>query len=606
MGKVSQRQVIHNLNKYLEWNNLPARLATKGVCQGLCVVHDQYFLEGRQEEFSQMLDYVAGKAFDSEMETNVNDFVFKIVVSQSHEKFDKSMRQRDATHVLNHNATSVFHLVLTTESNNWVKIIEELDLSDDEILELWNADHAMRVTKKGSHYMLYDPNQGHTQFDNAEALIQFMHKKTAQYETDLLALDMHILCRKSNDHEHKQRRRPIDFYDQYLIPQNVDRMAVQLGDMYPKGRRALDTLALTVRSDDAELVAKLIDIGAKDISNALRVAVTVNASKSLNVLLNSDKVDIPFLIDDQVTSWYLCFESLKNGSEESYDVLLNHPKYSQEIKCFTETLFATQTLQAAAQGGNPKLLTRIINTLSMEPGQLAAKILEKDLHGVDAIQSAIKSGSSENLRLLFQALKSAQCDLSEERKLAYLTTMVQSTEPNLLLVDYLLTNFTVKKENILPILHLALEHGREDVFDTLLLNDLPYSATIKDHLSQPEAMISCIHSASKSNNIHLLQKLASKMAHTDELIDEIYNRSESESWSDAEKNMIFDAFKNKKDFSAEEKQFALQHNLLKYLKYLDRKMDLVITQMKKFSDFCRDCLYGLFENKMGLPISCGR
>lgn len=69
MSKVKQEQVIYNFNKYLEWNNLPARLGTYGICQGLCMVHDQYFLEGRQEEFWKMLDYVAGKPFDSEMET---------------------------------------------------------------------------------------------------------------------------------------------------------------------------------------------------------------------------------------------------------------------------------------------------------------------------------------------------------------------------------------------------------------------------------------------------------------------------------------------------------------------------------------------------------
>lgn len=594
MSKVKQRSVIYNLNKYLEWNNLPARLNTYGICLGLCTVHDQYFLEGRQEEFWKMLDYVAGKPFDSEMETSVNDFVFKIVVSQFPEQFDKSMRQRDASHVLNHNAASVFHMVLTTETNNWVKIIEELDLSDDEILVVENENHAMRVTKKGAKYVLYDPNHGHTEFDNAETLIRFMHTETAKYESDLLALNMQICTKKSDNLRQKHRPLPDDFYARYVTPHNVDRMAVQLDDMYSDGRLAMDMLTLAVRVNNDELVAKLIDIGAKNISTALSVAVTTNAPKSLNILLNSDKVEIPSAINDQPTSFYLFFQSLETGSEQSYDLVTTHPKYSQEIKLYNMPVFATQKLQAAAQGGNPRLLTRIIDTLDMEPRQLANIILEKNIFGVDAIQTAIKSGSSESVRLLFQTLESAQYELSEERKLSYLTAMVQSTEPNLLLVDYLLTTLTVEKENILPILKLALENGREDVFDTLLLNDLPYSAVIKDHISQPEAIISCIHSASKSNNIHLLQKLVSKIALTDKLIFELYRKAKVESWSSAEKSMIFDVLKNKKDFSVEEKQFALQH---KILLYIDSIMNIVYKQMKKFSDFCRDCLYRRVENK---------
>lgn len=58
---LSQNHLINRLKAYLTRCNLPIKVNEGGICNGLATVHAKYVLEGRGDEFFDMLNYISGK-----------------------------------------------------------------------------------------------------------------------------------------------------------------------------------------------------------------------------------------------------------------------------------------------------------------------------------------------------------------------------------------------------------------------------------------------------------------------------------------------------------------------------------------------------------------
>ncbi|HIF8759026.1 TPA: hypothetical protein ACX5IW_003151 [Legionella pneumophila] len=272
----NQYNVIKNINQYLEWHNLPVRFGTGGVCNGLATVHAQYVLQGREREFFKLLRYVAGDkgildANDSVKE-KVNDFVWKVVASHMTSGHDKELNQLNSFKTLSINnkpLKSVFDLPLVTSDENWEKILESLNLKEDEVMLVRSINHAISITRKDNKYHVYDPNyeEGAEPFSSENEVIKELHERVFHYNKGNMGLNLSIIT--PEDKEPRQDLpAPVAIYKKYLDKENVDSLATITVE-HPLGKWDLTTktIDLACECGDENLIKKLIELHQFDVKN---------------------------------------------------------------------------------------------------------------------------------------------------------------------------------------------------------------------------------------------------------------------------------------------------------------------------------------------------
>lgn len=296
----NQYNVIKNINQYLEWHNLPVRFGTRGVCNGLATVHAQYVLQGREREFFKLLRYVAGDkgildANDSVKE-KVNDFVWKVVASHMTSGHDKELNQLNSFKTLSINnkpLKSVFDLPLVTSDENWEKILESLNLKEDEVMLVRSINHAISITRKDNKYHVYDPNyeEGAEPFSSEKEVIKELHERVFHYNKGNMGLNLSIIT--PEDKEPRQDLpAPVAIYKKYLDKENVDSLATITVEHPLGGPWDLTTKTIDLASEcgDENLINKLIELHQFDFNNKpieqASLAVQYNNVRAAELLVN--------------------------------------------------------------------------------------------------------------------------------------------------------------------------------------------------------------------------------------------------------------------------------------------------------------------------------
>lgn len=297
---INQSNVIENINQYLKWHNLPVRFGTGGVCNGLATVHAQYVLQGREEEFFKLLRYVAGDkgildADDSDKE-KVNDFVWKVVASHMTSGHDKELNQLNSFKTLSINnqpLKSVFDLPLVTSDKNWEKILESLNLKEDEVMLVRSINHAISITRKDNKYHVYDPNyeEGAKPFSSEQEVIKELHERVFHYNKGNMGLNLSIIT--PEDKEPRQDLpAPVAIYKKYLDKENVDSLATITVEHPLGGPWDLTTKTINLASEcgDENLINKLIELHQFDFNNRpieqASLAVQCNNVRAAELLVN--------------------------------------------------------------------------------------------------------------------------------------------------------------------------------------------------------------------------------------------------------------------------------------------------------------------------------
>lgn len=514
---INQGSVITNLNKYLQWHNLPLRLGSGGVCQGLSTVHTKYFLESRSDEFLEMLRYVAGKKHDSEMDMALNHFVVEILLSHNPGIFDKQLRQRNTLELLNYGENpieSAFSMNLVTVDENWVDILKQLALKDNEVMNLQSFCHAVSVTKKNDCYIIYDPSFGFKEFSTEEELIHDLHQNVFHYERGAIGMAVQVI---TNTQAKTDRRFPVltDLYEKYLSKDNVNDVARFDIEKNPVGYSEAispQNILFAACHNDAALVKKSINMGAEAIELAIHIAIDKNADNAFKVLLEHAK------LDDEVIREIIHL-ALRSGSNKIYDTLIKHEYCSEVIADIVKTPGnALVYTHLAAIGGHVELLKKIMKRFNAQPTDILIKLDKKD-----AIMAAIDGGSMDCVELLLKTLSDAGHRLNEEQRLQYLMQAIHIKQPNIILSSHLLTKIPLKDESfILKLLIETLKHGREDAFDALLTHQ-PYKYIVTQAIDDQANTAAYLQATATSGNPRLLEKIISKFPMNDsEIANKIF------------------------------------------------------------------------------------
>lgn len=471
---INQSNVIDILNKYLDWHNLPLRMNRTGICNGLATVYAKYALEGRQEEFREMLIQVATMSPSSELDLDVNHFVTEIVLSFLPDDFNKEKNQFHSIESLQIDGQKIrssFEFGLVTSDENWATIIRNLDIKDDEAMLVRSVNHAITVTKKNGRYIVYDPNYsaGFKAFTNEKKLIDELHNQVFQYIGPLAGItDEWGLTQDLSGFtgalglngslgmlvqvvSHPQANTPREFpavkdlYKEYMNPNQIAQVRAGF----------INNLDVFTILENIEILNDLFNDGLK-LKNPVKAAhqaIAYNSISILEVFLNKipkkDEAELETLFSSAFTS----------GRMEAFEVLLKNDSCSA---CFNKVIMqeknAANFIKEAAFGGNIKLLQQLMEAYKIngkpEPLsdiQLAEKIQlpqKGTTHG--AIQMAILGRSLDSVKFLLTKLEEASRPLDEKQLLINLMHSIVTNQPQMVdfFVEKIKTTMPEKSQNI--------------------------------------------------------------------------------------------------------------------------------------------------------------
>lgn len=462
--EIDQAQVIARLNSYLQWHNMPIRMNEDGICNGLATVYAKYVLEGKENRFFELLDQIVKIEPDSAMESEINQFVYDVVLTLFPHQFDKTLSQANSIRALtinNQQLTSSFDFALTTSDKNWMEIFKNLALQEDEVLRVSGTAHAVAVRRKGNKYVVYDPNysSGTKEFVNERELISELHYNVLGYHNGFYlkggALGMMISVIRHPDNK-KPRVFPqiTELYDRYLTKDNINKVAVSFHG------GTFSTLEQAVTIHDAAIIKHLLEKGAKDKDDkALGYAVMFNNTEALGALLGKNR--------DTGIFQRLFLAALENGREKAYDTLLS-------LKGALPFNSSTQVVQAAAKGGNPALLAKVINYFRRNHSGFS------DLE--DALPPAISSGNVQCVKLIVEQLNQSNHPLDVEKSMKYLLESIKQNQPYM--VAYFIKN--IPPEYLKTLYMSASSVERTDLYTLRQLQDhgVPFSVTAKAVIDQ--------------------------------------------------------------------------------------------------------------------------
>lgn len=493
---INQGKIIANLNKYLDWHNLPIRVDRRGICNGLVAVSAKYKLEGRQSEFLRILNRIAGMTSQEELDSEVNHFVTQIVLSADPRLFNRAWNQYKAIEMVqidNKSLKASFEVGLVTDDQNWGTIIKEISLENDEIMLVRGMNHAISISKENGQYVVYDPNYklGFKTFSSEQSLVKELHNKVFK-QARQLGMSLQVI-RPSSKIETPRKFPDVDImYQKYLMPNQT---AILKNDP-----NLYNNLYFAIHSNSKTILKQLFTNGFIDD----------NPRKSVITAINESSVDIlgellsRYHEDDLAKIESVLIHALRCGNEAAFNELLKDQKYKD---CFYKwgmlKTHAGLWIYSATEGGNPALQQRLFDEYKkngnpdlLSDQDIASSILEP--RPFDAIEEAIYGGTqstcvpSDCLQVLLSQLKTAKYKLADKKLLSYLLHAVHTNQPHKvnLLVEYIKTSTSEESQKHIfqSIVMSTRAVAKTDISILRKLQDchVPFSKEAKGVIAQKE------------------------------------------------------------------------------------------------------------------------
>lgn len=497
--RLNQGITITNLNKYLDFNKLPVRMNTGGICKGLACVHAKYVLEGREEEYFRFLKEVAAMQDGSKHDAEVDRFVIEVVVSFMPEVFDKTKAQRNSIEALQINLKSLksaFDFGMVAPDFKWVSVLQSIKLQTDEVMLVDFVGHAVNVRSiGGGEYTIYDPNYstGFKIVKGEEGVVGELNKIARTIGVNAKNLGMAIQVVRPPDMPRKFTDRAL-LYEKHLVPGAKQEAAD--GDV-------IDNLYFAIANDDEVAFNCLVKKAQKkgvSFTNNLQTsasrAISTNSIKVLQAILALPESE------PQIKPVTLINMALRTGRKEAFDMLLSNTKYRDIFhKELMNTKYAGIYINHAAAGGNAELLKLVIDKYKsiglvkeeisetrvrvkrkpLTSMQVAEKIFEKERTPDDAIEIAIKEGGKSGLsnievvQYLFEQVNLGGHELKAGQMVDYLLLAIQSNKHSM--VDCLISNIKTMPQS-----------SQKQIFQSI---DMNVNAVEKTEVTILRALKSC-------------------------------------------------------------------------------------------------------------------
>lgn len=443
-----QSGVITNLNKYLAYHNLPITLDEKGICHGLSTLYIQYVLDGKEEEFTRILSYIAHKTPQQNGEIHDADLfilVEKLIalhVSKPHETRNtyNQSNSYQQLHVNNHYLQSAFQIGVKTSTSNWASIIEQIDLQPTEVLRATCTRHTIAIARDANgDYRVYDPNNSvvSQRFTSAEKMTKWLANQAFNFSmlpTRNKALDMHIDVISAVQPENRVFPSKKELLDKYLTPSQMKIHAELKGGLYYAMEFDDAEAAEYILNDETnhlsekELRSAVVFAVKKDSAHVLEVIIrklekenrlsflepftpfsfTAGSARCAHLLLSMKETHSAYesLVKDQATYSNI----LKYAFSGMHDDLIRYALIDVQKYHGAETFtpeILTQLLDISVQNRNPRAITLLGNHLTD-----LHKQVDDPQQRLDLLTQAIKNNDPLMVKVLIRNLKMSAEELN--------------------------------------------------------------------------------------------------------------------------------------------------------------------------------------------------
>lgn len=469
MMPINQAYITLVLNEYLQLHNLPIRINEGGTCTGLASVFTKYVLEGKEQEFFNILNAIAERQIKKEMEDKINIFVAEVVLSFNPSTYSPELDQRRSMDTLwvngEHPKTS-FKFGVVTSDKHWESIIQKLDLQENEVMPIHSINHSIAITKRGGTYFVYDPNYtwGVQSFTTEQALIKALHDNVFNYADGPLCMHLEIF----SSHKKEPARTYPNIND--LYKNHIDDNCINQVAKFKKSPLTFDTLTTAARIDDVAAVNYLLEHGATppliagsidEATNILHIAIHTGHNALRTLVSKMDPKYIDDIPEEKIHNLFIYASFC--GKEDSFDVLLENERFARVFnKWLADTEGNKKLISAATDGGNVKLLQKI---LSLRKTCIEDKKSDPTFINPDQKNSGVNLQVKENMN---KAIASGNI---EYIKFILGDSTVTESEPNIHInTEYL--DLTFDEIEIMQYLTSAIKENKYFIVE-FLLNKVP-------------------------------------------------------------------------------------------------------------------------------------
>lgn len=498
MRFIDQGQIINNINEEFTRSRMPmdVRFDKSGVCRGLSTVYAKFCLQGREDDFKEMLELIVSKKISNEKisESDVYVFAAEVLMAQQPDVYDQQFTQNNSMQLLSVDGkplSSAFNFALSTDDANWVDIFKKLNFEQDEVVLLASNRHCVAVRKESDQYKVYDPNyqEGFKNFKTEKELIEELHFKVFHCSDGNFGIGLNVLRHPERERS-KELPKDKDLYKQYYDPKNSKITTFEfnsnssLTPLFPMILR-FDKLAGTRFS--AQFVKKRENDFFENVIRCVRDKESIQllldkenrTAEQLFVLaghaLNANnvvalKTILPKIEHNNEEMKRLIYSALYLGLLESFEVLEPY------LKTAYENDYTSSLINKSAIGGNPKLLQKILDIPSKDtsnPTKLSV-----------GIECAIRSGSYECVKLMIEKLDT--CDASDKvNKLSIFFEAIQQNKAAVLIG--LINDYPQISKDMIQqtsITSLMASRMNLDVLEVLRDNGVKFSKKALDVMQQ--------------------------------------------------------------------------------------------------------------------------
>lgn len=497
---ICQSAVMKHLDTYLKTLHSSIKLNEKGNCNGFSHVFAKYCLEGRKDEYFDLLEYICNNPVELYTD-EVNQFLTELFLTAGPEQFNQSLTQRHAYKTLSIEGEplhSPFSFSIVTEDKNWETLFNEIKLNEYEAIIVSGQKHAITITREGGNYLVYDCN-----YRSGSKLITTVEQLIQELRIDCFAVKGSMgLSLRVLQHPQKMRDMNLDeasLYKRFLSAENIN-IAADLNSSESQSSlemmflycdnitiEELD-LAFKLATPDLNRLCKLLEISAglnvtfekiEFISLKIEEYLEKNYNEPQNIEKQSTEHDLAVIIKEMESliasskassAHRICLLSaLLSGREGLFDKFFEKEWYKNIIA--NKSLTYDDMLTSTAKSGNSSLFNKVLCFYNNER-ELSSQITS-DL-SLALIDSAIEGGSLDCLNMILDELGGNTHILSDDKLLNYLSRAIHSN--NLPISKKLIQLIPEERRKLLNFPLSVIERTVLPILKLLKENEIPFSA----------------------------------------------------------------------------------------------------------------------------------
>ena len=405
---ISQTRIIYQVNERFKKDKILIELNVDGICNGLVYLALEYFLSNQNKQFFKDIE----RLLDFKDYNKALELITHLLILYRPNNYYLDLSQSQSYKLLKSSAMPTFNFGAVLRNEQWVTFFKKLNLQENEMALIGSTDHIVCLRRKGSEYLMYDPNEESGEVPCKEGPILVNALNQAFGFDSMMALTIQVFQTQDKQINSREKK--------YFYTSFNSELCISLNDSI------YDSFKLSIRLNDPDCLQYFID---KINIDTLNIAIAFNADLIVIALLNNYRGKLNLDYGLIRTILYNC---LSVGNQKIFNDLL---KYKEFYKIFTSELLVNESyclLKIAILGENPALFQQILDLC-------ASGRLDLNIRGIDGLSfgthlfiSALKNKTYQIMNSLKKYYQEHELYLSELDKESLVIAAIETNDPDIL------------------------------------------------------------------------------------------------------------------------------------------------------------------------------